>query len=789
MIKNYIKIAFRNIMRQKGYSFINIFGLAIAISCVLLMFLWVRDELSWDSFQKNKDVIYRVEQDQPTSKGAFHVNLTPYPMAAALKDELPEVENSTRYDYPGTILMKYNEKVFYEDEVRCVDPSFLNMFTYPLIKGDIKSALSNPSSMVITEDVAHKYFGNTDPLGKAITLENKYPFTVTGVMQNIPSNTNLKFNILLSFDFIKTIGKYSDRWGYNEITTFIQLNKNANVVNVEKKITKIRREHALLQNSKTSVIPFNLMPLKDLRFYARFGYGKTVGTIQSIYIFSFLALFILIIACINYMNLSTARAVKRYKEIGLRKVMGAVRKNIIGQFYSEAIVISIIAVLLSSIFVELLLPLFNQLSGKNFSNETLLQPYFFVAVLAVALITGFVSGTYPALFLSSFSPIRILREKFQFGGKSSLFRKSLVVFQFALSVMLIIGTIVMLKQLELMRNTNLGYDKEQLIYIPLNSETKNSYSVLKERLERDPEILDVTGTLQIPTNMSANAGGAKWNDKDPNFNPVIGFAEVDYDFFKTMKIQLAEGRTFSRQFATDSTRAVIVNQALAKMIDNKSVVGRKFSWGGENTIIGVIKDFNYLNIKRGIEPLAIYLAPKEVNYAVVRLSAGNVAGSLHHVKQIWHKTYPAFPFEYKFFDEDYAKMFKTDEQIMSLFSYAAVFAIIIACLGLLGLASFIAELRTKEIGIRKVLGASVSGITYVFSREFILWIVVANIIAWPASYFIMNKILENYAYRTTFSLWIFLFAFAISLLIALATISYQTIKAANSNPVKTLRYE
>ena len=489
------------------------------------------------------------------------------------------------------------------------------------------------------------------------------------------------------------------------------------------------------------------------------------------------------------MNLSTARAVKRYKEISLRKVVGAERKNIIIQFYTEAIILSFIAVLLSLIFSEFLLPLFNHISGKNFTSQIFFQPYFLVDILIITVVTGIVSGTYPALFLSAFSPIRILREKYQFGSKNSLFRQSLVVFQFALSVMLIVGTIVMLKQLELMRNTKLGYDKEQLIYLPLNSETKNSYSILKEKLEKDPEILDVSGTLQIPTNMSANGGGAEWDGKDPNFNPVIGYAAVDYDYFKTMKIQLVGGRTFSRLFATDSTKAVIVNQALAKMIDNQSVVGRKFSWGNDNTIIGVIKDFNYLNIKRGIEPLAIYLDPKEVNYAVVRLSAGNVAESLEHVKQIWHKTYPAFPFEYKFFDENFAEMFKADEQIMSIFSYAAIFAIIIACLGLLGLASFVAELRTKEIGIRKVLGASVSGITFMLSKEFILWIVVANVIAWPASYFIMNKILENYAYRTTISLWIFLFAFVISLLVALVTIGYQTVKAAYSNPVKSLRYE
>jgi predicted permease len=789
MFRNYLKIALRNIIRQKGYSFINIFGLAIAISCALLMLMWVQDELSWESFQKNKDTIYRVEQDQPTSKGAFHVNLTPYPMARALVDEMPEVENSTRYDYPGTLLMQHNEKKFYENEARCVDPSFLDLFTYPLVKGDTKTALIKPSSMVITEEVAQKYFGDTDPIGKTITLENKYPFTVTGIMRNIPKNTNLNFDILLSFDFIKTIGKYSERWGYNEVTTFVKLNKSADVAAVEKKITKMRLEHALTQNSKTGMIPFNLMPLKDLRYYARFGYGKTVGTIQNLYIFSFLALFILIIACINYMNLSTARAVKRYKEIGLRKVVGAKRKNIIIQFYTEAIILSFLAVLLSLIFSEFLLPLFNQISGKEFTSEIFLRPFFLIDILVIGLVTGAVSGTYPALFLSSFSPIRILREKYNFGNKSSLFRKSLVVFQFALSVMLIIGTIVMLKQLELMRNTNLGYDKEQLIYIPLNSETRNSYTMLKERLQNDPGIIGVTGTMQMPTSMSANGAGSSWDGKDPEFKPVVGFAAVDYDYFKTMKIPLAEGRTFSKQFSTDSTGAVVVNQALAKMINNKSALGSTFSWGNDNKIIGVARDFNYVNIKRAIEPLAIYLSPKDVRFVVARLGAGNIKKSIEQVRTTWADVNPSFPLVYKFFDEDYARMFSADEHIMSIFTYASVFAILIACLGLLGLASFVAELRTKEIGIRKVMGASISGITFMLSKEFILWIFVANLIAWPASYIIMNKILENYAARTALSFWIFISAFIITLLVALVTISYQTIKAANSNPVKALRYE
>jgi len=789
MFKNYLKIAFRNMIKNKGYSFINIFGLAVALTSVLLIVLWVQDELGWDSFQKNIDTIYRVEQDQPTSRGIFHVNVTPFPMGPALKEEIPEIKNSARYGFPGTILMKYGEKVFYENEARCVDPSFLKMFTYPLIKGDIESVLSQPSSLVITKDIAKKYFGNSDPVGKTITLNDKYPFTVTGVIEHIPHNTNLKFDILISFDFMKTIGLYSDVWEANEIYTWIQLNDNADVAVVNKKITEVREQHVREQESGGSFIAFNLMPLKKMRLYARFGYEKTVGTIQSIYIFSFIAVFILIIACINYINLSTARAVKRYKEIGLRKVVGAERKNIVGQFYIESFLLTFLAILFSLFLVELLIPSFNQLSGKNFSSNVLFQPSFLIGILVIVLITGFLSGTYPALFLSAFSPNRVLKERNQFGNKSSILRKSLVVFQFGLSVILITGTIVMLKQLEFMRNKNLGYDKEQLIYLPLNSETRKSYSILKENLDKDSDILGVTGTYQTPTMMNENAGGADWDGKDPNFKPKIGYAAVDYDYFKTMKIHLEKGRVYSREFATDSTQAVVINEELAKMISSKSVVGKRFSWVNDEIIIGIVKNFNYEKVQRAIEPLAIYLAPQEVNYVVVRLASGNIVQSLKHVKQIWQDTFHGFPLEYKFFDEDFAKMFQADERVMSIFSYSAFLAIIVACMGLFGLAAFILELRTKEIGIRKVLGASISGITFMLSKEFILWVLTANLIAFPVAYFLMDSWLQNYAYRINISWWIFLISGGIALVIALATIGFRAIKAATANPVKSLRYE
>ncbi|MCG6913970.1 ABC transporter permease [bacterium BMS3Abin03] len=789
MFKNYLKIAFRNMIKNKGYSFINIFGLAVALTSVLLIILWVQDELSWDSFQKNVNTIYLVEQDQPTSRGIFHVSVTPFPMGPALKEEIPEIKNSARYESPGTILMKYGEKVFYENEARCVDPAFLKMFTYLLIKGDIESVLSQPSSLIITEDVAKKYFGNSDPVGKTITLNDKYPFTVTGVIENIPHNTNLKFDILISFDFMKTIGLYSDSWDANEIRTWVQLNDNADVTAVNKKITELREQRVREQESGGSFIKFNLMRLKDMRLYARFGYGESVGTVQSIYIFSFVAVFILIIACINYINLSTARAVKRYKEIGLRKVVGAERKNIVGQFYIESFLLTFLAILFSLFLVEMLIPSFNQLSGKNFSSDVLLQPSFLIGIIIIALITGFLSGTYPALFLSAFSPNRVLKEKNQFGNKSSILRKSLVVFQFALSVILITGTIVMLKQLEFVRNKNLGYDKEQLIYLPLNSETKKSYSILKENLDKDPDILGVTGTYQTPTMMNENAGGADWDGKDPNFKPKIGYAAVDYDYFKTMKIHLEEGRVYSREFATDSTQAVVINEELAKMISSKSVVGKRFSWVNDEIIIGIVKNFNYEKVQRAIAPLAIYLAPQEVNYVVVRLASGNIVQSLEHVKQIWQDTFQGFPLEYRFFDEDFAKMFQADERMMSIFSYSAFLAIIVACLGLFGLAAFILELRTKEIGIRKVLGASITGITFMLSKEFILWVLTANLIAFPVAYYLMDSWLQDYAYRINISWWMFFISGGIALVIALATVSFRAIKVATANPVKSLRYE
>ena len=799
MFKNYVKIAVRNLRKNKTYSFINILGLSIGITCTLFMIMWVVDELSWDKFQTNADTLFRVEQDQPNPKGMFHVNLTPFPMGPALKDEIPEVKNSARTVFPGSILMRSGDKLFYENNAVIVDPAYLEMFTFPLVRGNAETILNDPTSIVLTEDVAEKYFGNDDPIGKTLLVNTKYNFKVTGILRKLPANTYLQANILLPFSFAKTLGNNIENWGSNQIITWIQLYKNRNISEINNKITELRERHILEQikstpdaniNRKSTIPQFKLMPLTDLRLYEKFGFGQSVGNIQSVTIFSTMAIFILLIACVNFMNLSTAQSVGRAKEVGLRKVLGARRTSLAWQFHGESILLTFIASLFAFVFVELLMPVFNSISGKNFTSVTPFQSEFLMAILLIVLLTGIISGTYPALYLSNFRPIEVMKGRFKSGSKGSFMRKALVVFQFSLSIIFIIGTFMMSKQLQYMRSKNLGYVKEHLIYIPLRGEAQKSYSILKSQLENEPLINSVSGTMQQPTFMSANGGGADWEGKDPDFKPLIGFAGVDYDYLKTLKIQLVEGRAFSKNYSTDSTNGVLINETLAKMIGgDSSVEGKKFDWANNGIITGVMKNYNYSPVQAAIEPLAVYLAPSQVNFALVRLNAGNVSGSLDEVKDVWQKVNPNYPFEYTFFDEDFARMFQSDERMGTLFGYASLFAILVACLGLYGLSSYMAEQRTREIGLRKIMGASVSEITALFSKEFVKWILIANILAWPLAYLLIEKLLQDYAYRIPFLWWVYPLTFVLTVAVALLTVGYQSIKAAIANPAEALRYE
>jgi putative ABC transport system permease protein len=798
MLSNYVKIALRNILRHRSYSIINLFGLALGMTCCLLMMMWVVDEVSWDRFHTNAGTLFRVEQDQPTPQGPFHVNLTPYPMGPALLAELPEVKNAVRVAFLGTLLVQAGEKVFYEGNASAVDPSYLEMFSFPLVRGESKTALRDPSSVVLTEDVAHKYFGYDDPMGKTLLVNSKYSFHVAGIMRNLPPNTNLRSNLLLPIDFQKTSGVNLERWGSNEIVTWVQLHTGQDIPPVNTRISELRHRHVLdqlrntpgaPQNPQVSDVHFQLMPLTDLRLYGKFGFGQSIGTIESVSLFSALAVFILLIAAVNFMNLSTARSAARAKEVGLRKVLGAHRTSLAWQFYGESALMTILATILSLAIAELVLPLFNVASGKEFSFASPFHAEYLSAIALVVLLTAALSGTYPALLLSAFQPIEVLKGRFISSGRGSLLRKILVVFQFSLSVILIIGMVALSKQLQYMRGKDLGYDKEQLVYLPLRGETQQRYSFFKGILANDPLILGVSGTFQPPTFMSANGSGADWEGKDPNFKPLIGYGAVDYDYVTTMKILMAEGRSFSRNHPSDSASGVLINEGLARLMGRGPVVGKKFSWANNGKIIGVMKDYNYSRIQNAIEPLAIYLAPSGVNFAIVRLRAGNVGGALDRVKAAWLKANPTYPFEYRFFDEDFARMFETDQRMVILFRYASVLAMVVACLGLFGLASYMGEQRTREIGVRKVLGASIPEITALLSKEFAKWVLIANIVAWPIAYLLLERLMQNYADHIPFLWWLYPLALLVSFGVALLTVSWQAIRAATANPVDSLRYE
>ena len=800
MLWSYVKVMLRSIKRHKGYAFINIAGLAIGMACCLLIMLWVMEELSFDRFHTNRDSIYRVEQDQFYSGDVYHVTVTPYPMGEGIKEEIPEIKEAARAAWMGTLLLKYEDKAFFEQSGRAVDPSFLTMLSFPLLQGDAATALSTPNSLVLTEELAVKYFGDEDPLGKVITVDNEHPFTVTGILKKIPDNSSLQFDLLVPFDILKANGRYNESWGSNSILTLVQLHDNVSVDEVNKKITDVRHNHVaeaisddpeeLQEFNQGQRTQFMLMPITDIYLHGYFGYGHPPGNILFVYIFTVIGLFLLLIACINFMNLATARSAKRAKEVGLRKVVGASKKDLIGQFYGESILMAFIALVFALGMVALLLPSFNTLAGKTMSLSAVFEGRFLLGMLAITLVTGLISGSYPALFLSSFHPARVLKGMLRTGGSSGLFRKILVVTQFTLSILLVIGTTVVYKQVKYMRGKSLGYDKEHVIYLPLRGDTRNSYELLKQELKRDTGILNVSGTNHSPTQIGSNSSGADWEGKDPELEVLISTNRVDYDYVETMKIGMVEGRTFSKEFSTDPTSAFLVNEEMVKIMGVESAVGRRFDFQGiDGTIIGIMKNFHFQSVRYAIEPLAFTVRPDRVNYAVIRLQAGKIQASIDFVRSTWEKVIPAFPFDYRFMDEDFDRMYRGDERVGFLLRSFTLIAVIIACLGLFGLALFMAEQRTKEIGVRKILGSSVGGIVILLSKEFAKWVLVANIIAWPVAYFIMSRWLRTFAYRTSLAWWVFLSAGLMALVAALLTVSYQSVKAALANPADSLRYE
>ena len=630
-----------------------------------------------------------------------------------------------------------------------------------------------------------KYFGSEDSLGKTISINNQYDFLVTGVLDTLPHNSILQFDFLIPYEFLKATKDTVESFGTNSIQTFVRLQDNVTEIQVNDKIREFLKTR--MPQTNTTLL---LMPFTRIHLHAYFGWERDPGAIRYVYIFSIIAMFVLIIACINFMNLSTARSANRAKEVGLRKVVGAQKHHLIRQFYGESVVYAFIALVIAIIFVSILLPIFSNLAGKELTWSVAGIGPLLLGLIVLTIFTGVIAGSYPALFLSTFQPVKVLRGGLKSGAASSTFRRVLVVVQFSLSILLIIGTTIIYKQLNYMKQKSLGWDKEQLLYVVMRGDIGDSYEALKAELTKDSRILGVTASSHIPTNIGSNSGGADWEGKDPELNVLISTSSVDFDYIETLKIELAEGRSFSKEFPTDTTTSFIVNEEVAKIMEKETVVGERFNFQGRNgTIVGVMKNFHFQSVRSTIEPLAVAIFPEYFQVILIRFAAGDLTASTRYLEDTWSRIVPNYPLEFTFMDERVDLIYRTEERIGTLLKYFAILAVLIACLGLFGLASFTAEQRTKEIGIRKILGASAPKITLMLCKEFFILVLVSNVVAIPAAYFLMKNWLQSYAYRTTLNTVVFLAAMAGALTIALITVSFQAVRAALANPADSLRYE
>ena len=796
MFKNYLKIAFRNLIKSKAFSFINITGLAIGLSGFILISLYIRQELSYEDFNKKADRIYRpVEIQRPALLPEQNVAVTMGPLAAALKNDFPEIESAGRIMPAPTYYCSVGAKGFYENEIVYADPEILNIFTIPFIEGNPALSLSEPNTILLTRSIAKKYFGSENPVGKMFTINQingKSEMKVTGIIKDYPENSHIHFTMIASLSTLTNELSWLKSWDTNTLATYVLLKKGVNKSQLESKFPAFIDKYHKGDDSYS--FSMYLQPLKDIHLYSddiiyqTFNYNQ--GSIVKVYAFSTIALFILLIACINFMNLSTARSAKRTREAGIRKVLGSSRTNLVMQFMGEAIIIALFSFVLSIFITELAYPYFKSVFNITLNFQFNDNIIFSLEMLTVTVLVGIVAGLYPALYLSKAQPAQSLKN-FRSGRGGASIRKILVVSQFAIAIILIVSSEIVMDQMNFIRNKNLGFNKEQLLYLPIRGKAeRDNIELLKNELLRNNNIVSASA-VSGPVGASGNQGT----------ETMVGGGEqklmmrrsyVDFDYFKTMQLKIVEGRAFSKDYPTDSTDAVIINQTAVKKLGWENPIGKQFADEPNRTVIGVVRDYNYTSVHSEIEPQIIRIAKDNeinINNFLIRVKPGNIHETVNFIENTWDKINQGKPFEFTFVDDYFNNKYKSDLNTEKLFKTFAFIAILIACLGLFGLASFTAEQKTKEIGVRKVLGASVSGIVLLLSKEFIKWVLISCVIAFPVAYFMMSDWLSNFAYRTGINVFVFIIAALLTILIALFTVSYQAVKAALANPVKSLRYE
>ena len=792
MLKNYLKIAWRNLWRNKIFSLINVLGLTVGLTACFFIFLYVHFELSYDQFHAKKDRIYRVTCDVKTPSETIRGGITPWPFGPNMQRDFPEIAAFTRVS-TANLLVKKGNVSFQEDQTLFADSSLFRVFDFKLLKGDPATALRDVNSLVLSETAAKKYFGNADPIGETMLLTGDLiPSTVTGVMADMPEHTQLKVNMLVSMSTLTKLNPGLDKsWGNFGANTFLLLKPNTSAAALAAKFPDFIEQHNGDERRKSKMFyTVALQPLADV--YLNTTYGAYVnGSRNNVYIFTVIALFILFIAAINFVNLTTARSVERAKEIGIRKVVGATRQELLRQFIGECLLLCLMAFVLTLVLFSALLPAFNLLAGKTISHGLIAEPVYIVILLLAAILIGLLAGIYPALVLSSFKPIMVLKGRFSTSSKGTLLRKGLVVTQFAISITLIIGTIIVYLQMHYMHNKDLGFSKEQVLVIdthgdPARDAFKNAISAL-------PGVTHTTMSSGIPGGNTEGAYTEIQNKQGEMQVANLDLYFVDYDFIPQYKIKLVAGRGFSRDFGTDTTHAMVVNETAVKLLGYSKpaeAVGRSFrQWGREGTIIGVVKDFHFRSLQENIKPLTMRIEPGGCEVLSIVVAPGDLQGTLAGIESNWKTLIPNRPFSYYFLDKFFDRQYRTEERFGKLFFNFALLAILISCLGLLGLASYSALQRTREIGIRKVMGASVTDIVNLLSKDLLTLVFLSFLIATPLAWYSMHKWLEIFAYRISIAWWVFLVSGVIALVIAIATISYQAIKAALADPVKSMRAE
>jgi len=794
MITNNMRIAFRIIKRQKGYSFINIIGLAVGLATFLIIFLFVQWELSYDRHHQNADSIYRVAQKfhGHDHAGKDKIALTPFPLGETMVVSFPEVVSSVRIVRRNDIKISIQENGYFENMVFFADPDFFKLFTFLFVSGKSETALNDPNSIVISERMKERYFGSQDALGKIIRLDETYDLKVTGVMMDMPKNGHFVTDIVIPLETYGLMRNQNfNEWRGGSGYTYILLTEEASPIELEKKFPELVEKYIASGGGHRRDL--FLQPLTKIHLNPNLDAElATTIDVMTLYLFGTVAVLILFIACINYMNLTTARSSQRMKEVGIRKVVGARRQQLIRQFFSEALLFTCLAFLLSFIFIALVLPVFNRFVERELSIKHLLQIRFIIWMVCLVVLVGFMAGSYPALLLSRFRPILILKSAHLKGSRKLTLRSVLVILQFAISIVLIVCTLTVRDQLRFIQHHDVGYARDQIVVISINDpKVRENLETIKTELKRNPNVLNASSSTYLPSSIR-DQSSLNWPGREEDLEIGTYVGNIDYDYVDLFELKIVQGRNVSRDFQTDAGGAFLLNETAVRSLGWEMPIGKELiHWdGNKGRLVGVLKDFNFHSLHREIECLYLYLEPTVRNYHLsVKIRGSHIPETVEDLKDYMAQFSSRYPFEYRFFDDIFNSAYRTELRLEQIFIIFACIAIFIACLGLLGLAAFAANQRTKEIGIRKVVGAPVSSILFLLSKEFVKWVLIANIIGWPVAWFAMNRWLQDFEYRTQLSPDLFILSTIMVLLIAMGTISYQAVKAAKTNPVEALKYE